>query len=234
MRHLPILLAVALLLPPTALAQEKKEVIRPGDSKLPLKQRHQFNHQGSQSYYGVVTEIDEDKLTIRCKELQTGKETETTLYAIDLLKAGEVQDWADSAHSYRWQDVKKGDTVHLWDKKDPTDGTRYVFEIAVYGRPGGKLPQSQKAKEDKSRWAKYSLLNDIDNGEDVNEDDILKTFPAFWTTDSQDRRLLIKPAGLPEEYRNKLFDNRAKIAAAREKKEAEVKAKPPEKKDDKK
>ena len=47
MRHLPVLLAVAFLLPPTVLAQEKKEVIRPGDSKLPLKQRHQFNHQGS-------------------------------------------------------------------------------------------------------------------------------------------------------------------------------------------
>ena len=140
-----------------------------------------------------------------------------------------MQDWASAAHSYRWQDVKKGDGVSLWGQKDPADGTRCVLDIAIYGRPGGKLPQSQKPKEDKSRWEKYSLLNDIDNGEDVSEEDILKTFPAFWTT-SNKMPLLIKPAGLPEEYRKKLAENRAKIAEAKEKKQAELKATPPEKK----
>ena len=73
-------------------------------------------------------------------------------------------------------------------------------------------------------WYKVaSLLNDIDNGEDVDDEVVRKAFPPLI-----DDGKLINPGGLNKEWQAKLDAIRAK--KDKEKKDKDLKATPPEKK----
>jgi hypothetical protein len=210
----------------TAFADDTKPVIREGDSKRPLKERHQFNGTGSVSYEGVVTAIDENTLTLDGNGGVKWIKGTYKLHALDLHKAGEVQDWASGPCSYRWQDVKKGDTINVSVMKDQADGvfTPYVYEICIARRPGGELPKSQKPKEDTS-WRYRSFLNDIDNGEDKTDEEITKMFPPHINGRTG---MIDDPGGLPNEYKVKLTALREKLAAEKAKKQdKDLKAGPP-------
>jgi hypothetical protein len=211
-----------------ALAQDGKPTIRDGDSKRPLKERHQFNGQGAVGYEGVVTEIDKDTLTLDGADGQRGRKGTYKFHALDLHKTGEVQDWASGPRCYRWQDVKVGDTVSVEVLRDEASSiqTPYVIEICIRRRPGDGLPQSLKPKED-TRWKYDSFLNDIDNGEDKSDVEILKLFPPVI-----DRRTgrIDHPGGLSNEYKIKLTALRERLEAEKAKKDKDLKAAPPDKK----
>lgn len=224
-RLLTVLLAVSTA---GVFADDRKPEEKHKDSYTPVKERRKFNGQGGESYEGVVTAIDKDSLTIDGKDGSRGKQGTYKFHALDLHKAGEVQEWA-ATWDYRWQDVKKGDTIHVWVVKDKEDGvfTPYVYEICIRRRPGDKLPESWKPKEDKARWQKDSLLNDIDNGEDRTDEDIQKLFPPHIDRTTGQ---IVLPGGVPNEYKVKLTALREKLEAEKAKKEKALKAAPPDKK----
>jgi hypothetical protein len=179
---------------------------------------------GGQPLGGIVGTIDADGMTL--VELRKfGEEPrEHYLLPIDQLRAGEVVS-ALSTWAYRWQDVKPGDTVELDVAKDHIDKQRYVVEIRILKRPKGRLPASQK--EDKDLYlTQLRLYHDIENGEDIEDVEIAVGFPPTverW--DRSGRFVPPTPGGLPREWQDKLDAIRAK------KKEAELKAPPPEKKE---
>lgn len=212
-----------------AFADDPKSVDKYKDSYSPVKERRKFNGQGSKTYEGVVTAIDKDSLTLDGKGGSKWLEGTYKFHALDLHKAGEVQEWAGDMHSYRWQDVKVGDTIHVHVVKEEESSvfTPYAYEISIRRRPGDKLPESQKPKEDKLRWQKDSLLNDIDNGKDVDDEEIEKLFPPH--RDSATGKIDF-PGGIPAASRDKLSALREKLEAEKAKKEKELKAPPPDKK----
>lgn len=73
-------------------------------------------------------------------------------------------------------------------------------------------------------------MNDLENGVDVSDEEIAKVCPPTKEVRDYRGRLVqaASPGGLSKEWQEKLDAIRAK------KKEEELKAKPPEKKDDKK
>ena len=196
--------------------------VREGDKKLPFKARHQFYSSGMFPRKGAVTAIDKDSLTLRITHEKTKEETSETFQALDLHKAGEYHEWASGAEAYRWADVKKEDTLYVNAQKDKADGTVYAIDFCISRRPGEKLPQSQDPKWD-DRYKYESFLNDIDNGEDKTEEEILKLYPPQFERWGG----LLRPSRLPLGYREKLTANKEKLE---KEKKSELKAKPPEKK----
>lgn len=183
-----------------------------GDPKLPLKERKSFGWQRVVEYTGVVTEIDKDAVMIDGKDANWGRNGTYKFFAVDLYKAGEVPESASAHACYRWQDVKVGDTILVKVLKDEESSvqTPYVIDICIRRRPNGKLPEGQKPKEDKLRWKKDSLLNDIDNGKDVEDEAIWDLFrPIFDPATGR----LDRPGGLPGEYQKKLDVIREKLDA---------------------
>jgi hypothetical protein len=173
----------------------------------------------------VVDTLADESLVLRYRQAKSDTVDKTReLFAVDLLVNGKVDPNADGCFAYRWTDVKKGDTARLFMLFDDGEQKWYCYRICIERRPGGKLPESQKPKED-GRYVRESLLNEIDNGEDVSEEAIIKVFPPRFERPGGQ---LLNPGGLPLEYRTKL-------TAIRDKKEADTKeknpkAKPPEKK----
>jgi len=211
-----------------AFADDPKPEVNGKD--LPVKERRKCNGGGSESYEGVVTEIDKDTVMIDGRSHGGwGKKGTFKFHALDLHKAGKVQEWADPAYSYRWQDVKVGDTIKVNVLKDRESSvlTPYAYEICIRRRPGEKLPESQQPKEDKERWQKDSLLNDIANGKDVADEEIDKLFPPHRNIATGQ---IDFPGGIPQESREQLAALREKLAAEKAKKEKDLKATPPEKK----
>jgi len=200
------------------------------NSKPPLKEQRRFDWSGCVNYEGVVTEIDKDTLTIDVKGgAGPGRKGTYKFHALDLHKAGEVPETATEYGCYRWQDVKVGDTILVGVGKDKESSvlTPYVIELCIRRRPGDKLPESQKPKEDKKRWQKDSLLNDIANGKDVADEEIDKLFPPHRNSATGQ---IDFPGGIPQESREQLAALREKLAAEKAKKEKDLKATPPEKK----
>lgn len=166
---------------------------------------------------GVVSEVDADGMTF-VEIRDDGTVREHHVVPIDVLRKGDVLLRVGGMYAYRWQDVKKGDTVEVVMKKDPTDGLMYCLEICISRRPGAKLPESQNPKED-HRYATSRIYNELDNGVDVSDEELTKAFPP--EKEFRVNGKLVepkKPYWLPAEYEMKLDTIRAK------------KAKPPEKK----
>ncbi len=184
----------------------------------------------SQSYKGVVEEVDADSLTLVVTD--RGKVSRHEFVPIDLLRDGKTLPKVWGCYAYRWQDVQKGDTLDLMALKDDGDGKTYCLEICIQRRPGAELPKSQNPDKD-YRYAGTRIFNAIDNGEDVSEEDIRKAFPP----EARPSGGRFDPGGLIGSlypYREKLEANRERIA-----KEKALKAKPADgkgeaKKDDKK
>jgi hypothetical protein len=175
----------------------------------------------SRSYEGVVEKIDADELVL--VEKRDKNVTVTHKFApIDVLRAGGVIHNSRSGCAYRWEDVKTGDTVRLESLKDDGDGQTYCLQISIRRRPGSKLPESQNSKDDRGYDA-HRVLNDIENGEDVSEEELLKVWPP-----EVDRKTgETTPGGLyTGKYKDMLDANRKRIAEEKAKKEKELKAKP--------
>lgn len=119
------------------------------------------------------------------------------VYPIDLLADGKIVDGIWACYACRRSDIQKGDTVSLEVVNDFGDDRDHCVRVFIGRRPGAKLPECQKPKED-TRYARDSMFNDIDNGEDVSDDAILKLFPA--TPFNPRAREAADPNGLPEVY----------------------------------
>jgi hypothetical protein len=189
-----------------------------------VKAKTKFGDPGT-PYWGEVVQVDSTSMTLRHKRWETEEAVNLVLYPVDVLAAGGLHEGAIGADSYLWGDVRKGDTIEVHAIIDKDDGKEYCTEICISRRPGGKLPQSQRMKSDHRYW-KETLLNDIDNGEDVTEVDILKAFPPKFDPRT---KALRDPGGLPAEYRTKLNAIRDKLDE-KAKKENNLKATPPDKK----
>jgi hypothetical protein len=177
-----------------------------------------------QVYEGVVGDVGKRTMTLRGSLAGEEKATWWTFDAVDVLADGGLLDGADGP--YLWSDMKKGDTVLLYVVRDDDEQKPYVVAFIIYRRPGGKLPPSQDPKWDRL-FADSSLLNDIDNGEDVSDDDIAKVFPPLEIPGTPGQPPPPpRPGGLSEKYQKKLDAIRAKKAKEGEKK-PDLKAPPP-------
>jgi hypothetical protein len=217
------LLYVAELLGPVQAQQEPPIKV---DAKLFNVRSFQESGSPSTSYTGVVEAIDKEKMILRCAAT-------VELSPVDLLAQGKLVKSADDSMTYRWQDVKKGDTVRVETMFDEGEQKRYALEIGIERRPGAKLPRPPEWKDGRA-FTRSSLLNDIVNGEDVSDEAIAKAFPPKATQHPITKEIFsYDPGGLDEKYQKLLYANRKRIAEEKAKKEKELKAKPTEKKDDK-
>jgi hypothetical protein len=185
----------------------------------------QETYAGSDSYTGQVDRIDETKMVVRCWREEGDQTTEIEFYAPDLLAAGKLAKNA-GPFAHRWQDVKAGDKIRLHSMFDTDEERAYCFAIQIYRRPGAKLPPFADPKVDADGFAAGSILNDIDNGEDVSDEAIAKAFPAMFDEKSDRTVKQIRPGGLPEKSQKLLEANRKRIAEEKAKKEKELKAAP--------
>jgi hypothetical protein len=179
----------------------------------------------SRLWHGVVDEVDEQSMTVGSLESGDGDVKSVVMYPCDILAAGKVVKSARGGGAYLWSDVKKGDKVLIEAIRDDGEEKVYAFHIYITRRPGAKLPVSQDPKRD-DRHAKDSLLNDIDNGLDVSDEDITTLFPGktiFHPRTGAPE--FVRPAGLTKEYQKKLDAIREKA-----KKDKDLKATPPDKK----
>ena len=170
------------------------------------------------SHKGVVNKIDADEITVTVNVRDNITKT-YTFVPIDLLRDGAyIQDDVVGMYAYRWTDVKEGDRVEVEVLKDDGDGKWYCLRISIRRRPGGKLPESQNPKKD--RWYDaHRVLNEIENGNDVSDEELLKTWPP-----ETDRRTgESHPGGLSKtgwtaKYRDLLEANRKRIAEEKKEK----------------
>lgn len=172
---------------------------------------------------GVVEKVDDDGLLLL--ELDgRGGVVEHPILPVDLLRGGKVLKSATGPSAYRWQDVKRGDTIEVQAKQDDVDKEWYCTRIEIIRRPGEKLPESQDPKND-GNYPWRRLTNDLLNGVDVTDEEILKVCPPRPERKGSDGTIIpAKPGGLNAEWQAKLDAIRAK------KKDKDLKVPPPEKK----
>lgn len=213
-------IAACVALAGVAHAQVREEPGKRSTPSVGIKTSTIFNPNAMMTYFGVVKEVKDGKVTLLGHDGDL-KLKSLTFTATDLLAEGGFHEKAISAScTYLWADMKKGDSVQFHTILDEEDKVTYCVEIKIERRPGGKLPQGQKPEEE--RWfLPRSLQNDIDNGEDVSDEDIAKAYPP---RSSKEIGVPDKPGGLDPEYQKKLDAIRAK------KKEGALKATPPDKK----
>lgn len=199
------------------------QVVQAADKKpIPVKEIDSRGPSGG-TYEGIVGKIDADGVIV--VEIKPSGETiEHHLVPVDKLRKGELLDGVWGMCAYRWKDMKPGDTVQLRGLEDKADGVLYCLEICIRRRPKEKLPESQLPKDD-HRYAADRIFNDVDNGMDVPDEELLKVFPPKPKKEDEFGRVTPAfPGGLWGEYKEKLDAIRAK------KKEKELKATPPEQK----
>lgn len=220
-------LGVLVVLGGEASAQGKLEIPTPSLPTTGVKTQTKF---GGCEWHpvGVVEKVGDRTLVVKCegrtKDGKADREVKAReIEVIDVLADGKVQGNASGLDAYLFSDVKKGDTVRLGAVFDHGDDKWYCVEICITRRPGKKLPQSQDPKEDERRYRMDSLLNDIENGEDVPEEEVNAVYPLF----DPEKKVIDPKRGLPKKWRDMLNETRAELE---EKKEQELKAKPPEKK----
>lgn len=224
MLHLRIVVVVALAagladMPPRAHGQRQPQTrVKEVDGNIA----------GTRGLDTVIEEMDADTMTV-VEKLKQNKTVTHKLVPVDRLKAGKVLRNFFGEKAYLWSDAKKGDTVRLTVLKDDGDGQTYCLAIAIIGRPGAELPKSQDPKRD-GQYGMRRIRNEIVNGNDVSDEEILKEFPR--DPDSKYEGPAI--GGFCGVLLDKLEANRKRIAEEKAKKEKELKAKPAEKKDDKK
>lgn len=188
--------------------------------------------QGSVTYSGVVEKLEGRQVTLTCYHDNDVKPKSRTFEAVKVLADGKIAENTDGGWAYLWSDMQEGDAVELEVARDTEEDKQYVLAVLIRRRVGGRIPASQRPKGDEQRLGQCNVLNDIDNGLDVDDLEIAKWFPKRET-----KRVIPDvppepppppiPGGLNAEYKKKLDAIRAK------KKEQELKATPP-KKDDKK
>ena len=174
---------------------------------------------------GVVGKIGKDEMAL-VEFVKNGETKEHRVLPIDVLRNGEILVRTTPRRAYRWGDVKAGDTIEVRISQDRIDKEMYCQEISIIRRPRGKLPVSQKEEKD-AEFARLTILNDIDNGEDVSDEAIAKAFPSRPESRDPKGQLIWKAivGGLNAEYQKKLDAIRDKA-----KKEKDLKATPPDKK----
>ncbi len=181
------------------------------------------------SYRAVIDKLGDESVTIKVTDYAKEKDKVQELIPIDRLRSGQLLDDLRPGQTYRWIDIKVGDEVALWVAFDDEVKQTYCLAIGVLRRPGARLPQSQRPKEDAERYNISRLLNDLENGEDVEDDDIDDFFPPHIVPVDLFRpeagKKCLKPGGLPEKYLKMLVAIREK--KAKEAKDKELKAPTP-------
>lgn len=216
-----VALAFVFGLTATVVAQQPEPPKLPSPPQVNVKTLTTFTAGTDHPYTGVVEKIDGTKVTVNC----TGGEYEVlrplTFIAIDAVVDGTFRKNVNPMYAYVWSDLKVGDGVDLHAVRAADDDELYCVDLCIWRRPGAKLPKSQKDKDDRD-YLRRSTLNDIDNGEDVDDADVAKAFPGRVSIGPGDPG---KRAGLNPEYQKKLDSIRAK-----KKEKEDLKATPPEKK----
>lgn len=182
---------------------------------------------GRVQYTGVVEVIDADRMVV-VEITDRGQVKEHIFAPIDLLRKGQYirKEVSWGWYTYRWQDVKAGDTVTLEAMWDPDEKVNYCMQVCIDLRPKDKLPKSQELEKD-DYYAVRSVYNDIENGLDVSDEELKKVFPPEFKVDRKTgEKTPVKPGVVYLSYMKKLD-------AIRAKKKDELKAPPPNK-DDKK
>jgi hypothetical protein len=217
-----LLVLAAWLLGPTLTFAQLTDLEKRGLKGENVKKTTDFRREAGTGYWGVVILKGDDFLILRYDEPKSKfNGTEIVLFPVDVLKEGGVHKSARGCYSYLWADVKVGDGISVSALIDEADPTRsYCTEIYITRRPGGKLPVPQWPKKH-TALAAMTILNDIENGEDVSEADIMKAFPR---TNRPPEPGITDSYVLPPASRDKLTANRERIAAEKEK---ELKATPP-------
>ena len=219
---------------PLPIPEDAPAVNPRGDGGTNVRQTQYLRNDGV-TLRGVVESVEVGKLVIVGSRAMGDFEpvfARYTLHPIDVLAAGYSLPGVALYDSYLWEDIKVKDTVEVFVKEDKEERKRYVCSVCIDRRPGDKLPLNKGMKWT-TGYCQRNILNDIENGLDVSEEAIREAFPPFiYTSPGQPPRLM-RPGGLPEKYRKLLITVRGEIAMAEDKKrkEAELKAKPPEKKE---
>lgn len=222
-----LIAALGWALPLAAQPPEPAKIIPPLRN-VGVKNWKEMGSCGAIFYYGVVEKVEGRVVTLTCHHINDEKPKSLTFEAINVLAHGGLVTNASGGEAYLWSDMQKGDTVRLEVARDTEEDKQYVTRILIEGRLGGRVPASQRPKGDESRVAQCNILNDINNGLDVDDLEIAKWFPTRHIPYAKGERPPPPiPGGLNAEYQKKLDVIRAK------KKEQELKATPP-KKDDKK
>jgi hypothetical protein len=184
-----------------------------------VKTKTDFGARAGSGYWGEVVLKGDDYLVLRHRSDKNTPSVDIRFYAVDVLREGGLHKSADGCDSYLWADVKVGDEIHLAALIEKGTELSYCTEICIRRRPRETLPMAQRPKND-TRYAQDRIFNDIENGDDVSDADIAKSFPAS----KSDSGKLIRPAGLPKVYQERLDAIRAA------KQEKDLKAAPPDKK----
>ena len=154
--------------------------------------------------FGVVIEVNVKSMVVACPhpgEPETKPPKEYRLYPVRRLADGKVLDKVAAAESYRWQDVKKGDTISAMTAVDDEDKKRYCLAIRIHRRPGDVCPRGRLLNEMKAGYGADSLLNDIDNGKDVDDTEIKKYFGASTYKNPDSGKVeVVRPGGLPRDF----------------------------------
>jgi len=183
---------------------------------------------GMVRYTGIVGSIDADSMVV-VEATDRGQVKEHTFAPIDLLRKGEYirNKYSWGWYTYRWQDVKAGDTVTVEAMWDRDEKVWYCMQICIDLRPKDKLPKGQEPDKD-DYFAIRSLYNEIENGIDVSDEEIKKLLPPYVKVDKKTgEKKVLDPGGLPRRWQEKLDAIREK---AKKEKDKDLKATPPEKK----
>lgn len=119
------------------------QYLPPGELAPPPPDRSKDFKQGP--YYGTVTEITRDSITINGAGLNrigpvnliTGNRR---FLASDALASGDYRKGVSESFGYRLADVRAGDRVSI--HFDRIDGVNICTEIGILRRPGGRVPPS--------------------------------------------------------------------------------------------
>jgi hypothetical protein len=174
----PLTLVVTLGWVFEVVAQPPKPPPRPKqDTRITGVKEGRIFSTGVENFYGQVEKVSGRQVTLTCYCSRDEKPKSRTFEAIDVLAEGGLIDAATGASAYLWSDMKRGDTVTLKIVRDEDEDKQYCVRIQISGRIGGKVPESQDPETDKVRLAECNLLNDINNGLDVSDEDIAELFP---------------------------------------------------------
>ncbi len=129
-------------------------LLRPGEK--PLVRPTEFATASLESVLGTVLEVTKTSITFR----PDGKKDPVTFPLHDALAAGRLQRCASYPFGYLASDLKVGDIV--WLSLCVEDGKKFIADICIEKRPGGRVPESSKPGQEEPTWAmRKNAINDL-------------------------------------------------------------------------
>lgn len=136
--------------------EQGRRLLRPGEKRL--VRPTEFPPASLPSAQGIVVEVDKTHISLR----PHGKKDVTAYPLHDALAAGRLQACATYSNGYLASDLRVGDEVSL--SLCDEDGKKFVADICIEKRPGGRIPESSKPGQQKPTWAmRKNALNDLND-----------------------------------------------------------------------